>query len=149
MQNRPFNKAPSSSLQRNLTLIILSCKCCPRTCCWQSLAESHQFPWGRAKAGGKLVKDSWQSSDKYNKAESAWFCSQFHGCEPEGIRRRAVFSVASRTIKAALLLPKARGPSSPPSPIRLLSYHPCNHLFSKPVIGSLSHLFSCESYFMI
>lgn len=148
MQNRPFNKAPSSSLRRNLTLVILSCKCCPCTCCWQRLAESHQFPWGWAKASGKLVKDSRQSSDKYHKAEIPWFCSQFHGCEPEGIQRRAALSVASKTIQIGRV-PKVKDPSIVPNPVHLLCYHPCKHLFFKLVIDSLGHLFSWGSYFII
>ena len=147
MQNRPFNKTPSSSLRRNLMLVILSCKCCPCTRCWQRLAVSHRFPWTPAKASRKLLNDPRQTSDKYHKAEIPWFYLQFHGCEPEVIWRKVVFSVASKTVQTDLL-PGIRGPSSSPSLICPLSYHPCNHLFSKLVIDSLGRLFSYGSCFM-
>lgn len=120
MQNWPFNKATSSSLQRNLNtsyfvLQTLSLHMLLTKAGREQLVslESSKGRWKTHKGLKAELRQVPGSRDALILLWGSWLWTRKN-------QSRAVFSVVSTTIQTALV-PKVRGPSSPPNPIHLLS----------------------------
>lgn len=145
MQNRPFNKATSSYLQRNLdtsyfVLQTLSLHMLLTKAGREPLVslESNKGRW-------KTHKGLRQSSDKYQEEEVPSLCSGFMAVNQKEPEQCSAWPV--RPSKQPWC-PGSEIHPAHPTPFIFSLTNPANTL-PNTVIESLGHFFPCESYFMI